>query len=100
MLVYANMVELVVTNARGEESMPKKTTLRDLGIGSSGRVKAVGGEKILRRRLLEMGITPGTTVTVKKVAPMGDPIEILLRGYVLTLRLEDAEKIVVEEITE
>jgi len=78
--------------------MAKKTTLRDLRIGNSGRVKTVGGEKILRRRLLEMGITPGTTVTVKKVAPMGDPIEILLRGYVLTLRLEDAEKITLEEI--
>ena len=73
-------------------------TLRDLNVGKSGRVLAVGGEKILRRRLLEMGITPRTTVTVKKVAPMGDPIELLLRGYVLTLRLKDAEKITVEEI--
>ena len=72
-------------------------TLRDLNVGSSGRVVSVGGEKILRRRLLEMGITPHTIVTVKKVAPMGDPIELFLRGYVLTLRLEDAEKITVEE---
>jgi Fe2+ transport system protein FeoA len=73
-------------------------TLRDLGVGESGRVLAVGGEKILRRRLLEMGITPRTTVTVKKVAPMGDPIELLLRGYVLTLRLKDAEKITIEAL--
>jgi len=81
-------------------------TLRDLKIGNSGRVLTVGGisangkstgESSLRRRLLEMGITPGTVVTVKKAAPMGDPIEILLRGYVLSLRLEDAEKITVEE---
>ena len=72
-------------------------TLRDLRVGESGRVLAVGGEKMLRRRLLEMGITPRTTVTVKKVAPMGDPIELLLRGYVLTLRLKDAEKITVAE---
>ena len=71
-------------------------TLRDLGVGKTGRVISVGGEKILRRRLLDMGITPRTTVTVKKVAPMGDPIELLLRGYVLTLRLDDAEKITVE----
>ena len=71
-------------------------TLRDLSVGESGRVLTVGGEKALRRRLLEMGITPRTIVTVKKVAPMGDPIELLLRGYVLTLRLEDAEKIAVE----
>ena len=73
-------------------------TLRDLKIGKSGRVISVGGEKSLRRRLLEMGITPQTIVTVKKTAPMGDPIELVLRGYILTLRLEDAEKIIVEEI--
>jgi len=73
-------------------------TLRDLGVGRSGRVVAVGGERVLRRRLLEMGITPRTLVTVKKVAPMGDPVKLLLRGYVLTLRLEDAAKITVEEV--
>ncbi|MCL1930195.1 MAG: ferrous iron transport protein A [Treponema sp.] len=72
-------------------------TLKDLPVGKSGTVAAVGGEKALRRRLLEMGITPGTTVTVKKAAPMGDPIELLLRGYVLSLRLQDAEKITIEE---
>ena len=73
-------------------------TLRDLKIGKSGLVLEVNGEKVLRRRLLEMGITPRTTVTVKKAAPMGDPIELLLRGYVLSLRLDDAEKITIEEI--
>ena len=72
-------------------------TLKDLSVGKSGRVLAVGGEKVLRRRLLEMGITPRTTITVKKAAPMGDPIELFLRGYVLSLRLEDAEKITIEE---
>jgi Fe2+ transport system protein FeoA len=75
-------------------------TLRDLSVGKSGRVLQVGGEKILRRRLLEMGITPRTVITVKKIAPMGDPVELFLRGYALTLRLEDAEKITVEEIGE
>jgi Fe2+ transport system protein FeoA len=73
-------------------------TLKDLQIGKSGIVLNVGGEKALRRRLLEMGITPRTTITVKKAAPMGDPIELLLRGYVLSLRLEDAEKIAIEEV--
>jgi len=78
-------------------------TLKALGIGKSGRVTAVGGgtsakSKALRRRLLDMGITPGTVITVKKTAPLGDPIELLLRGYVLSLRLEDAEKITVEEV--
>ena len=75
----------------------EQVTLRDLKIGRSGLVLTVGGEKMLRRRLLEMGITPRTTVTVKKTAPMGDPIELYLRGYALSLRLEDAEKITVEE---
>jgi len=72
-------------------------TLKDLQIGKSGIVETVGGEKILRKRLLEMGITPGTAITVKKAAPMGDPIELLLRGYVLSLRLQDAEKITIKE---
>jgi Fe2+ transport system protein FeoA len=74
-------------------------TLKDLRIGKSGIVSAVGGEKVLRKRLLEMGITPRTTITVKKAAPMGDPIELFLRGYVLSLRLSDAEKITIEELS-
>jgi Fe2+ transport system protein FeoA len=79
--------------------MEKYMTLKDLGIGKSGLVLTVGGEKILRKRLLEMGITPHTTVTVKKAAPMGDPIELLLRGYVLSLRLAEAEKITIQEVS-
>ena len=74
-------------------------TLRDLKVGECGRVLAVGGEKSLRRRFLDMGITPGTVVAVKKAAPLGDPIEVLLRGYVLSLRLEDAERIAVGEVS-
>ena len=74
-------------------------TIKDLKITKSGIVLDVGGEKALRRRFLALGITPGTIVTVKKAAPMGDPIELLLRGYVLSLRLEDAGKITVEEAT-
>ena len=73
-------------------------TLRNLRVGASGRILTVGGEAALRRRLLDMGLTPRTLVTVKKAAPLGDPVELLLRGYVLTLRLEDAEKIAVEEV--
>ena len=75
-------------------------TIKDLKVGDSGRVISVGGEKVLRRRLLEMGITPRTLVSVKKVAPLGDPIELLLRGYVLSLRLDEAEKITVEKAEE
>jgi Fe2+ transport system protein FeoA len=72
-------------------------TLKDLKTGETGHVLTVGGEGALRRRLLDMGITPGTSVTVKKAAPMGDPIDIMLRGYVLSLRLEDAGRIEVKK---
>lgn len=68
-------------------------TLDQLLPGQSGTLEVVGGEGALRRRLLDMGLTPGTKVTVRKVAPMGDPIELFLRGYVLTIRKDDAAKI-------
>ena len=68
-------------------------TLKDLEIGKTARILTVGGEGILRCRLLDMGLIPNTKVTVQRIAPMGDPMEIRLRGYELTLRLEDAEKI-------
>ena len=57
----------------------------------------MGGEGALRCRLLDMGLTPRTLVTLRKVAPMGDPIEIRVRGYELTLRVEDAREITVEK---
>ena len=72
-------------------------TLDKLSIGGSGTITAVGGEGALRCRLLDMGLIPRTKVTLQKVAPMGDPIEIRVRGYELTLRLEDARKIELEE---
>lgn len=71
-------------------------TLNEIKPGQSGIITAVGGEGVLRRRLLDMGLTPKTKVMVRKVAPMGDPIEIRLRGYELTIRLEEAAKIQVE----
>lgn len=68
-------------------------TLDQLKPGESGVIRAVGGQGALRRRLLEMGLTPGTRVMVQKTAPSGDPIEIHIRGYQLTLRKEDAAEI-------
>lgn len=73
-------------------------TLGDLPIGRQARICTVGGEGALRRRLLDMGLTPNTRVMVRKIAPMGDPIELHLRGYELTLRIEDAKNIKVEEV--
>lgn len=75
-------------------------TLDRLKIGQSGIITRVGGSGALRRHLLDMGLTPKTKVMVRKVAPMGDPIELHLRGYELTLRLEDAKEIEIQEIKE
>ena len=68
-------------------------TLKELGVGKTGTITVVGGEGILRCRLLDMGLIPGTKITVEKIAPMGDPMEVRLRGYELTLRMDDAAKI-------
>lgn len=75
-------------------------TLDQLTLGGRAVVTAVGGEGALRRRLLDMGITPKTAVMMRKKAPMGDPVEICLRGYELTLRLEDARKIEIQGASE
>lgn len=75
-------------------------TLDKLAIGQSAKIIAVGGEGSLRNRLIDMGLIPKTTVMLRKVAPMGDPIEIRLCGYELTLRKEDASVITVEATSE
>lgn len=72
------------------------TTLDKIKPGNGGVIISVGGEGALRRRLLDMGLTPKTAIAVTKIAPMGDPMELYLRGYVLTLRLQDAANITVE----
>lgn len=68
-------------------------SLDALEIGEVAVIASVGGQGALRRRLLDMGLTPGTKVMIRKMAPMGDPIEIFLRGYELTIRKEDASAI-------
>ena len=72
-------------------------TLRELGIGKGAVIEDVGGEGALRQHFLDMGVIPGAKLTVTKYAPMGDPIEIKIHGYELTLRLADAEQITVKE---
>ena len=74
------------------------TTLRELEIGKTVTVVSVGGEGALRQHFLDMGLIPETDVTMVKYAPMGDPVEVRLHGYALTLRLADAEKIVIENV--
>lgn len=71
----------------------EKITLNNLEIGQSAKIEAVGGEGALRQHFLDMGLIPGAEVTLVKFAPMGDPMELLIHGYELTLRLDDAAKI-------
>ena len=73
--------------------------LRELGIGKTAVVTAVGGEGALRQHFLDMGVIPGAEVTLVKFAPMGDPMELRIHGYELTLRLADAEKIKIEPVS-
>ena len=70
--------------------------LKDLKPGAEGGVKRVSGNGAVRRRLFDMGVTPGAPVKMRKVAPLGDPIEVTLRGYELTLRKNEAENVLVE----
>ena len=71
-------------------------TLRDVKIGQSAKVKKLTGEGAVKRRIMDLGLTKGTEVTVRKVAPLGDPIEVTVRGYELSIRKADAEMVVVE----
>jgi ferrous iron transport protein A len=71
-------------------------TLRNVKIGGTAKVVKVHGEGALRRRIMDMGITKGVEIYVRKVAPLGDPIEVNLRGYELSLRKDDAEMVEVE----
>ncbi|MDO4832056.1 MAG: FeoA family protein [Clostridia bacterium] len=71
-------------------------TLREIEIGGTAKVKKLHGEGAVKRRIMDMGITKGTEVTVRKVAPLGDPMEVTVRGYELSLRKADTEMIEVE----
>ena len=71
-------------------------TLDQFKIGETGRITQVNGEGRLRRRLFDMGVTPGATVYLRKKAPLGDPLEVTIRGYELTLRKSEAELVVLE----
>ena len=73
-----------------------KKLLSELSVGEKGTILSVDGEKRIRRRLFDMGVTPGTSVLLRKKAPLGDPIEIAIRGYELTLRNTEAACITTE----
>lgn len=86
--LYLNTI-LIKDEQSNEELIP----LSSLNIGQSGVVRLLEGESEIKRRLMDMGITRGTSIAVHKLAPLGDPMELHLRGYSLSLRKKDAEKI-------
>ena len=71
-------------------------TLKDVAVGEKAIVKRLSGEGTLKRRIMDMGVTKGVEIFVRKVAPLGDPIEVTVRGYELSLRKAEAENILVE----
>ena len=71
-------------------------TLKDVAVGDKAIVKRLNGEGALKRRIMDMGVTKGVEIFVRKVAPLGDPIEVTVRGYELSLRKAEAENILVE----
>lgn len=76
--------------------MAKQKLLSEFSIGESGVVRTVSGEGRLRRRLFDMGVTPGAEILLRKKAPLGDPLEVTIRGYELTLRKTEAELVTME----
>ena len=84
-----------------KDEKSNRMTLDQLEVGGSCLIRQVGNQRgAVKRRLVDMGITPGTVVKLVKVAPMGDPLEVSLRGYELSLRREDAAQITAEPITD
>jgi ferrous iron transport protein A len=81
--------------ARGGGRAPR--SLADLPVGGSGRVREVVGGDALEQRLLEMGLTPGTLLQVIRFAPLGDPLEVRVRGYLLSVRRHDARGVLLQE---
>ena len=79
-----------------KEEQNDMKTLRDVKVGHSAKIVKLHGEGALRRRIMDMGLTKGTEVLVRKVAPLGDPLELAVRGYELSLRKADAEMIEIE----
>ena len=72
-------------------------TLKEVKVGNTAKVKKLHGEGAIKRRIMDMGITKGVEVYIRKVAPLGDPVEVTVRGYELSLRKSDAEMIEIED---
>ena len=83
--------------AKGLGGYEEMRTLKDVKVGDDAKVVKLYGEGAVKRRIMDMGITKGVEVNIRRVAPLGDPIEVTVRGYELSLRKEDAQMIEVEQ---
>jgi Fe2+ transport system protein FeoA len=90
------MIKTMANIVREEERRMSSSTLNRLAVGQKGKVLKISAESGIKRRLLDMGIVPGQEIAVEKVAPLGDPVDILVKGYHLTLRRKEASCITVE----
>lgn len=79
-------------------NLKQSLTLRDISVGERARVVKLSGEGALKRHIMDMGVTKGVEIFVRKVAPLGDPLEVSVRGYELSLRKSEAENVLVERI--
>ena len=90
------IVEMIFQTRSGERRERNLKTLKEVHVGETVKVQKLTGEGPVKRRIMDMGITKGVEIYVRKVAPLGDPVEVTVRGYELSLRKADAEMIVVE----
>lgn len=79
-------------------NLEQSLTLRDISVGERARVVKLSGEGALKRHIMDMGVTKGVEIFVRKVAPLGDPLEVSVRGYELSLRKSEAENVLVERV--
>lgn len=95
-LVFATRGAVTCVRSDMDPEVYTMKTLRDIKVGHSAKVVKLHGEGAVRRRIMDMGITRGVEISIRKVAPLGDPIEVTVRGYELSLRKADAEMVEVE----
>lgn len=93
-LIFSSRKKYRKLSRRSKQNMQK--LLSEFAVGERGVIKTVSGERKIRRRLFDMGVTPGADVLLKKKAPLGDPLEITIRGYELTLRKSEAACVTME----
>lgn len=96
--ISSDIAQRIVVRGATDAAAAKLTPLAELKVGKSGIIRKMLGDKALRRRLMDMGLTNNTMIKVHQVAPLGDPIELLVRGYKLSLRKQDATCILLEEV--